>query len=405
MTLSLCMIVKDEAAQLGKCLQSVGDRVDEIIVVDTGSQDNTGAIAKAAGAKVFDFEWQNDFAAARNYSLDQATGDWVLVLDADETLTAAGQAVVDQVRAGDAIGDSAIETLLLIALTRYEIGAEQAPYSAVTRLFRRRPDIRFNRPYHETVDDAVAAVMAQEPQWQVTMVPEVAIAHTGYQTSAIAQRDKFTRAQTIMEGYFADHTNDAYIANKLGALYGQAGDWEKARPLLQQGLASGTADPLTTYELHYHLGLADRSAKHLTEAEAHYRAALSQPIPEVLKLGAYINLGSLLQGQKKYIEAADLFEQATHIAPDFAVAYYNLGVAQRNRGYLDPAIAAYETAIALQPDYAEAHQNLGVALFKLGQLPESLRSFQRAIALYQHSNPDMAFHLQQSIRDLGITPQ
>jgi tetratricopeptide (TPR) repeat protein len=405
MTLSLCMIVKDEAAQLGKCLQSVGDRVDEIIVVDTGSQDETRAIAQKAGAKVFDFEWQDDFAAARNYSLDQATGDWVLVLDADETLTAAGQALVEQVQTGTAIGEIPLDNLLLVALTRYEIGADQAPYSAVTRLFRRRPEVRFSRPYHETVDDAVAAVMAQAPQWQVTLVSEVAIAHTGYQASAIAQRDKFTRAQTLMERYFADHPSDAYIANKLGALYGQAGDWAKARPLLNQGLASGTADPLTTYELHFHLGLADRSVKQFTEAEAHYRTALAQSIPEVFKLGAYINLGSLLKQQKKYIEATELFEKATQVAPEFAVAHYNLGVAQRNRGYLDPAIAAYKKAIALQPDYAEAHQNLAVALFKLGKLPESLRSFQKAIAIYQRTNPDMAFHLQQSIRDLGLTPQ
>ncbi len=403
MTLSLCMIVRNEAAHLPGCFQSVADCVDEIIVVDTGSTDGTVAIAEAAGAKVVTVDWRNDFAAARNISLDHATGDWVLVLDADETLTPAGQQLLHQVRTGEPWGDIAGD-VLMVTLLRHEVDAEQTPYSAVSRLFRRHPQVRFQRPYHETVDDAVAAVMAQESQWQVVTYPEVAMTHTGYQASAIAARDKFARAQSIMAGYLAEHPDDPYIANKLGALYGQAGDWAKARPLLERALQMGKADPSTTYELHYHLALADSSHDRWTEAEAHYRLALAQPIPETLKLGAYINLGSILTRQKQLTGAVELFERATQIAPDFAVAHYNLGTAQRQRGYLEPAIAAYETAISLQPHYAEAHQNLGVALFKLGKLPESIQSFQHALTLYQHTDPNRAFQLQQSLRNLGLTP-
>jgi hypothetical protein len=86
-TLSLCMIVKNEQANLVRCLSSVKDVVDEMIVVDTGSTDRTKEIAAALGARVFDAPWNDDFAEARNISLSKATGDWILVLDADETLS------------------------------------------------------------------------------------------------------------------------------------------------------------------------------------------------------------------------------------------------------------------------------------------------------------------------------
>ncbi|HYF75279.1 MAG TPA: glycosyltransferase family 2 protein, partial [Candidatus Nitrosocosmicus sp.] len=85
-TVSLCMIVKNEEKFLENCLKSVKDFVDEMIVVDTGSADRTVEIAKSHNARVFYFEWINDFAAARNYALDQATGEYVLVMDADEYL-------------------------------------------------------------------------------------------------------------------------------------------------------------------------------------------------------------------------------------------------------------------------------------------------------------------------------
>ena len=85
-TVSLCLIVKDEEATIGMAIKSVLALVDEVIVVDTGSQDNTRIIAEGYGAKVFDVPWADDFSAARNAALDQASGKWILVLDADEFL-------------------------------------------------------------------------------------------------------------------------------------------------------------------------------------------------------------------------------------------------------------------------------------------------------------------------------
>lgn len=404
MTISLCMIVKDEAANLPRCLESVKDFVDEIVVLDTGSQDESIAIAQQFGAKVESAEWTQDFAAARNQVIAQATAEWILVLDADETLTLAGQELLQRIRSQAQINGEAIESLLAINLLRYEINAEQSPYSEVLRLFRNRLELRFERPYHETIDESVDRLLRSEPQWQVTQWPQVAMTHTGYEADAIAQRDKFTRARTLMAAYLAEHPDDAYICNKLGALYGSEGQWEHSRDLLEKGLAVADRDASTTYELHYHLGLAYREMGLAAIAIDHYQKALDQPIPEVLKVGAYINLGSLLKARQDFAGAVAQFERAIQAAPEFALAYYNLGIAKRAQGDLSGAVTAYERAIALDPNNAAAHQNLGVALFKLSKLTESIQAFQTAIALYRQTNPAEAERLLQGIRDLGIQP-
>src|ERR1039457_6090419 len=83
-SLSLALIVKNEARCLARCLRSVQSVVNDIVVVDTGSQDDTVRIARECQATVMNFAWGDDFAAARNFALAQTTGDWILVLDADE---------------------------------------------------------------------------------------------------------------------------------------------------------------------------------------------------------------------------------------------------------------------------------------------------------------------------------
>lgn len=401
MTISLCMIVKDEADNLSRCLDSVQDCVDEMRILDTGSQDGTIAIAQSYGAIVETSEWSQDFAEARNRSIAQATGDWIFVLDADETLTAAGRQLLSSVRAREPLGETALASVLAITLLRHEINTAQAPYSEVSRLFRNRDDLRFNRPYHETIDDSVTQLMQAEAHWEVVLWPAVALSHTGYEADAIAQRDKFARAESIMAAYLAEQPQDAYICNKLGALYLSAEQIEKGQALLERGLAAAPADAATLYELHYHLGLAYRETGLNALAIDHYQKALAQEVPEVLKVGAYLNLGSLYQGNNNFTGAFDLFSQAIAAAPEFASAHFNLGIVQRVLGDLPGAVASYRQAIALDPAYAAAYQNLGVVLFKLSLVPESIEAFQTAIALYKQFDPAQAERLMNSIGNLG----
>lgn len=85
-TISLCMIVRDEENGLGRCLDGVKDIADEIVIVDTGSTDRTKEIAAEYGAVIYDFEWIDDFAAARNEAFSKATKEYILWLDADDTI-------------------------------------------------------------------------------------------------------------------------------------------------------------------------------------------------------------------------------------------------------------------------------------------------------------------------------
>ena len=85
-SISLCMIVKNESAVLSRCLDSVADLVDEVVIVDTGSTDNTKVIARAFTDRVYDFKWVDDFSAARNYAFSLCTGDYIYSADADEIL-------------------------------------------------------------------------------------------------------------------------------------------------------------------------------------------------------------------------------------------------------------------------------------------------------------------------------
>ena len=87
-TISLCMIIKNEGKVLSRCLDSIKDLMDEIIIIDTGSTDNTKEIASNYTNKIYDFEWTDDFSAARNYSFSKATKDYIYVADADEVIDA-----------------------------------------------------------------------------------------------------------------------------------------------------------------------------------------------------------------------------------------------------------------------------------------------------------------------------
>lgn len=87
-TISLCMIVKDEEALLPRCLESIQGLVEEVIVVDTGSSDRTVELAQQAGAQVYHFPWVGDFSQARNFSFSKATQQYCLWMDADDVLDA-----------------------------------------------------------------------------------------------------------------------------------------------------------------------------------------------------------------------------------------------------------------------------------------------------------------------------
>ena len=394
MDLTLCMIVKNEEATLPLTLASVKDVVDEMVVVDTGSGDRTCEIAREFGARVYHFEWCDDFAAARNECLKHAKGDWILVLDADEVLVPQILPQIQQVIQGD--------RTLLINLIRQEIGASQSPYSLVSRLFRNRHDIRFSRPYHAMVDDSVAEILQREPEWKIGALPDVAIWHSGYHKDAIAAKSKFQKAQAAMERYITYYPSDAYASSKLGALYVESGQIQRGIDLLTKGLTAVAIDDSIVYELNYHLGIAYRQQQQFVKAKEHYQAAINTNVFPAIKLGAYNNLGNLLKDEGDLTSAEKAYKAALKIDPNFAIGHYNLGLTLKAAGNLADAIAYYRQAIKIDPEHAEAHQNLAVALLKIGKMPESLAEFKKAIALHEQRRPFEAERLRRGLQEMGL---
>ncbi len=142
------MIVKNEAHNIGACIESFADLVDEIIVTDTGSTDDTVAIAKRMGAKVFHFPWIDHFAAARNESLRHATGEWIFWMDADDRLDAENRARLRRLFAD--LPDGKVAYVFKVLCPPKNAGDSGTVVDHV-RLFRNLPGLSWEHRIHEQI--------------------------------------------------------------------------------------------------------------------------------------------------------------------------------------------------------------------------------------------------------------
>ena len=386
--LSLSMIVRNEEARLAACLASVKGLADELVVVDTGSTDGTIAVAEAAGARVERIDWPGDFAPARNRAMDFLSGDWVLVLDADEQLR---PEVIPSLKALMAQPD-----VLVINLLRLELGAAMAPYSNVSRLFRRHPGIRWSKPYHSMIDDSVQVLLEQEPHWRIADCREPAILHDGYRPELLAGTDKAERLRQAMQSELERHPGDPYASAKLGGLLISDGQHQEAVVLLRRALNQDSMQDGERYELMLHLALAVTPSEP-GEAIALYRKALEISLDTRITLGARLNLAARLMEQGDLEEAINLTRIATQRAPEVALGWYNLGLMHRRRGDISAALQAYEQALQLDPDNAACHQNHAVALLMGGDIEGARQGFRNAIARLDHQGrTDEAQNLRQT---------
>lgn len=176
--LSLCMIVRNERATLATCLASVRDLVDEMIVVDTGSDDGTPEIARQHGAQVIPLVWDKDFARARNRSLEAARGRWILVLDADEYLVDRDKQAIRALLAQHTPAEGAPQRAFTLVQKSTSDGGRTGMLVSIIRLFPNRPDIRFSWPIHEQVNTALER--AKVP----VETTDIVFLHTGYSDPA-----------------------------------------------------------------------------------------------------------------------------------------------------------------------------------------------------------------------------
>ncbi len=218
MKISLCMIVKNEEKYIKMCLENAMKLADEAIVVDTGSTDRTKVIIEEfdSNIKIIDSKWEDDFSKARNISIEHATGDWLLIIDADEKLLCDPKKVREKLENADSDG---------YKIPLYNISsASTVIYSAVyCKLFRNNKGYKYKGSIHENIN-----VPNMEKDNYIIEEKICKVIHYGYLYSVVKERGKSDRNLKILKKQLKENQNDPYIYYNIGACYEAAGDNEKA---------------------------------------------------------------------------------------------------------------------------------------------------------------------------------
>jgi len=423
-TLSVIMIVKDEAVCLGDCLSSVRSIADEIIVGDTGSTDDTKAIAAAHDARVIDVPWTDDFAAARNATIAAATGDWLLHMDADEVLDEASAAAIRALVDADGDGVDAVELTLAnycneprswhwVSAAPDDVNARgHAGYLAapLLRLFRNGHGFEYREAIHENITDSVV-----ERGGKIGITP-ILIHHYGFAASgpkadakavtylALCRKkadqcpndpkawhdlaEQLFSVGQAPEAAAACDTALSLDSRHLGAgslkanILLNAGHLSEAKVVLEKLGEAGHREP------HIATGLAAIALREgLTEeAVLHARRATASEQPNImglLTLARALDIAGDSNGAREQLEAARAVAPAIQEISD-RLSAWNLreaGEAAAKEGNFEEALQKFVEALRLDGEDAVAHNDVGVVLHQLDQPGKAKVSFERALRL------------------------
>jgi hypothetical protein len=317
-TLSLCMIVKNEERFLPRCLESVRGLVDEIVVVDTGSTDATREIAETFGARVHRIDWPG-IPAARNVSLDLATGDWVFILDADEVVDPRDHGRIRELTCRPDVDAFGLERRTYTRREGFyiwqpcrgqypEIEADCPGYvrESILRLFRRDPRLSFSGVVHE---DIWAALLEHGLRWKEVQVP---FHHLGDAERVRSKsrylehtRRKVQEQPQDPEAWFQmarEFVNQGQLQDGLGALATAEATADRLGP----GIVNGTFH-------HYYADLLFKASR-FSEAAEHYRKAeqTADPADWALRL----SLGVFASFRGDHDRARALIQQAIELCPE-----------------------------------------------------------------------------------------
>ncbi|KZE82130.1 hypothetical protein AV654_08715 [Paenibacillus elgii] len=296
--ISLCMIVKNEEQALPRCLESVKDVVSEMIVVDTGSQDETISIAKSFQARVIEMQWQDDFAGARNLGVDHASGEWILFLDADEELDAGSKEDL-LTWAGCAEADAYFVRII----NHFGDKELNASINPTIRMFRNLPGYRFTGRIHEQIAENIQQV---NPEARFVMT-DIRVHHYGYQAHIRASKNKTERNLALLKKELEEHPQHSFHLYNIGIEYLQNNQVEEALDAFHQSIRY--AHPMANYA---HL---------LYKCEARCYAAMSR-----LK------------------EAIDSCDRGIALYPDYTDLYHYKGCYQMTLGDFQSAKQSFRKA-------------------------------------------------------------
>lgn len=220
-SISLCVIAKNEEENIARCLSSCEHIVDEVIVVDTGSTDNTVKIAKSLGASIVDSPWDNNFAKARNAGVEKATCEWILYLDCDEVLDFDGGVYLKEYLESDEVVEEEYEGFCLNLINVVE-NKKTLNYGSL-RLFRNRPEYRFSGRIHEQIFPSIGKFYPES----CIHALDVDFYHYGYDLTQSDIERKKKRNLTIFESYEEDE-KDGFFYYNLANEYTRANEPEKA---------------------------------------------------------------------------------------------------------------------------------------------------------------------------------
>lgn len=399
---SACLIVKNEAANLPRCLRSLQGIVDEIVVVDTGSTDESVEIAQSFGAVIGHFAWRNDFAQARNAALDLATGDWALWIDADEELDAASAAAFRKAVVRPHIGGFDIE---IVNLTDDRPDGGRILHYPM-RLFRLDPRIRFTGAVHEQIQPSVSALGLP---W--SRLEGARMIHYGYRPSALADGAKLARTRTMLEDAVRENPRDGFqwfnLANahltESNAPAAEQAAREALRHIAPQAPWRDLAWQILTSSLLRQgravevLEVCDRCDRdgdggllnEFERAQAHYMlshwdhalAAIDQCLSLPWKDGTtgdvgvathkrHVLRGHILGALDRLHEAKAMYDHALTVDPGFGPALASRGAVYEKLGEPHRAIADYERALGDVSARPAALKGLGRARLSAG-LPDA----------------------------------
>ncbi|MBM4309052.1 MAG: tetratricopeptide repeat protein, partial [Deltaproteobacteria bacterium] len=341
-TVSLCMIVRNEEENLARSLMSIKSVMDEMIVIDTGSQDRTKEIARAFGAQVFDYEWTEDFSEARNFSLSKAKGEWIFILDADEVISPIDHGPLIRMikeRPPHPVAYSFttrnyVDPVNVSGWTandgRYpeEAGTGWFPGGKV-RLFPNAPRICFEHPVHELAEPSLGRAGIK--------IKECAVPVHHYGKLMLDKNEKKG------EGYFL-----------LGM-----------KKLEERG-----DDFTSLYELAIQAGELGRYAE---AAELWQRCLRLQPKHPK----AHFNLGYVCLKLGKYEDALAASARAMELDPHFKEAAFNYSLCEFCAGDIRQAILVLEGLVAREPQYPSAIGLLSAAYILEGKKEKGLETLSR----------------------------
>ena len=352
-SVSLCMIAKDEAHCIADCINSVKSIISEIVLVDTGSTDDTVRIATELGARVFHLPWEDDFAKARNYSLRFATGDWILVLDADEKFSPRDLESVNSLLADRGVCWEFLQRHYSedIRISDYQPCKGEDPEmeqsypgyfeSGLVRLFPNHLGIEYRGRIHELAE------------------------HSIYEKKQL----KIRRSKVRIHHY--GHTKAAKDLKKKGKLY---------TPLGEKKIQDRPAD----WKGFFELGVEHNNNGQLQASElALIRSLQLNP----LYLDTWVNLGYVQCELKKYEESIATLRRALEINPSCEEAMLNMGVVYLRAGGVKEAEELFRQAIRIKPDYVNAMNNLATTLFRQNRVSEAVLFLKRILDLVPN-HPD-----------------